>query len=261
MTPVAAGPAGPGLPTGFHPPRQERSRDTLRRLATALDALLLETRSSELSVRDLVDRAGTSVGAFYARFDDRDAALAWASASFWNRSRELWSEYLGSERWTGLSAAAALTRVVRTSTRVMLSDADRLRAFVGLSTAMADRGLLRAMAEHDCFVASAVGDLILARCGEVRHPDPRSAGREGFLRVLAAARSHVVHGGAHGGCRGKEERDLVLCLVQMYGRYLDVHPVPGSYRDVLALSVSPPPWRDAPRHPKSGQAPGPPVGD
>jgi AcrR family transcriptional regulator len=221
----------------------------------------METPSSELSVRDLVDRAGTSVGAFYARFDDRDAALAWASAAFWERSRELWSDYLARGRWTGLSAATTLTRVVRTSTRVMLFDADRLKAFVRLSVAMADRGLLRAIAEHDRFVASAVADLILEREGEIRHPDPRAAAREGFLRLLAAARSHVVHGRGDRGSPAAEERDLVLCLVQMYGRYLDVHPVPGSYREVLALSVSPPRPRGGPRRPRPRRDPRSPGGD
>ena len=45
----------------------------------AVGQLLLEEGTSEMSVRDIVARADASVGAFYARFDNRDVALAYTS--------------------------------------------------------------------------------------------------------------------------------------------------------------------------------------
>ena len=70
---------GEELPGFRPPPRQRRSRETLGGLVGAVGQLLLEEGTSEMSVRDIVARADASVGAFYARFDNRDVALAYTS--------------------------------------------------------------------------------------------------------------------------------------------------------------------------------------
>lgn len=55
--------------------RQDRSRETLRRIAVATAQLLEESRFEDLSVARIVSRARSSVGSFYARFRDKDALL------------------------------------------------------------------------------------------------------------------------------------------------------------------------------------------
>ncbi|MBA3503665.1 MAG: TetR/AcrR family transcriptional regulator [Myxococcota bacterium] len=58
------------------PPRQDRSKDTQDRLIDAAERLLSRGRSwASISVAGLVKEAGTSVGAFYNRFRDKDALL------------------------------------------------------------------------------------------------------------------------------------------------------------------------------------------
>lgn len=58
------------------PPRQDRSRDTQDRLIEAAERLLARNRSwAEITIAELVKEAGTSVGAFYNRFRDKDALL------------------------------------------------------------------------------------------------------------------------------------------------------------------------------------------
>src|ERR1043165_6600180 len=58
------------------PPRQERSRDTHDRLIEAAERLVSRGRAwSDIGVVELVKEAGTSVGAFYNRFRDKDALL------------------------------------------------------------------------------------------------------------------------------------------------------------------------------------------
>jgi len=60
----------------FKPPQQERSRGTHDRLIEAAERLVGRGRAwSEIGVVELVKEAGTSVGAFYNRFRDKDALL------------------------------------------------------------------------------------------------------------------------------------------------------------------------------------------
>ena len=60
---------------GVQAPRQARSQRTFDNLLDAAEDLLNEKSFLELSINEIVSRAGSSVGSFYARFDDKDALL------------------------------------------------------------------------------------------------------------------------------------------------------------------------------------------
>lgn len=62
-------------PSRMRPPRQVRSQQTLDRLLAAAERLLTERAWDRIGVAEIVAEADTSVGAFYARFDDKDALL------------------------------------------------------------------------------------------------------------------------------------------------------------------------------------------
>jgi AcrR family transcriptional regulator len=57
------------------PPRQSRSRATLERITAAAEGLFAEHGYDGTTVSDIVSRARCSVGAFYARFNDKEALL------------------------------------------------------------------------------------------------------------------------------------------------------------------------------------------
>lgn len=58
------------------PPKQERSQNTHDRLIEAAERLVSRGRAwGDIGVQELVKEAGTSVGAFYNRFRDKDALL------------------------------------------------------------------------------------------------------------------------------------------------------------------------------------------
>ncbi len=63
------------LPSGVIAPRQSRSQATLERLLYAAEELLNTQTFEEITVADIVERAGSSVGSFYARFPTKDALL------------------------------------------------------------------------------------------------------------------------------------------------------------------------------------------
>lgn len=80
MTPEITAPfdaAAPTLRAGLKQPRQERSEATLKALLAAGRALINEAGSlTGFSLADLVRAASTSVGAFYARFPDKETFCA-----------------------------------------------------------------------------------------------------------------------------------------------------------------------------------------
>ena len=61
--------------TGVYPPKQKRSRETFEKLVSAAQDLILERGVAATTVHDIIDRAGVGVGAFYARFDGREALI------------------------------------------------------------------------------------------------------------------------------------------------------------------------------------------
>jgi AcrR family transcriptional regulator len=56
-------------------PRQKRSRETQARILAAVSAYVNSGDYQNVTVQDIVNRAKCSVGAFYGRFKDKDAAL------------------------------------------------------------------------------------------------------------------------------------------------------------------------------------------
>ena len=60
----------------LHPAKQDRSRETQARILQATARLLGKEPFESISVRRIVDEAGTSIGSFYARFRDKNALLS-----------------------------------------------------------------------------------------------------------------------------------------------------------------------------------------
>ena len=56
-------------------PRQLRSLETYNRLLDAADEILTDASFDDTTVAEIATRAGVTTGAFYARFDDKDALL------------------------------------------------------------------------------------------------------------------------------------------------------------------------------------------
>ena len=83
------------------PPRQARSRATLDRLLDATAAVLAEKPFDEASIAEIVHRAGTSVGAFYGRFSNKDSLLDCFDERFFDLGRASCDEFFDSDSGAG----------------------------------------------------------------------------------------------------------------------------------------------------------------
>jgi AcrR family transcriptional regulator len=174
--------------SAIHPPKQRRSHATLTRLLQAAQELLEERPFSDVSVSDIVERAGSSVGAFYARFEDKQALLESLREAFERdtagQSRDLLTSRDGD--------AAPLDSVIRGFVGMLIrqhrAHRGTLRALVGQSIA----GHGRAGAERELISTRLLIELIRSRRGEIAHPDPDVAVHLGLGMVLSAIRDRVL---------------------------------------------------------------------
>jgi len=88
------------LPSSVIAPRQGRSLATLNRLLDAAENLLNERSLEEITVADIVARAGSSVGSFYARFPTKDALVVALLERFHRQMEVVIVEMAESEEWT-----------------------------------------------------------------------------------------------------------------------------------------------------------------
>lgn len=216
---------------GFREPRQGRSRRTLDRIAGATEALLSERRAGEVTVKDVVARADTSVGAFYTRFDSKRVAVAFVRQRSWDEAWRMWRAFLAPEAWKGVPTRAVVSEVVRRFARVLLAGDRPTRAlYLDLLRREDEEGLER-VRQLDREIARLVGRLLAARAGTRCGATEGKTAREGFLRVISGLRDHLLFG------RRGDERSLILRLTQMYAGLLGLEP-PGSYGELLTLCAA-----------------------
>lgn len=219
---------------GFRAPQQERSRETLRAMVEAIADLLAEKSSERISVQEMVERAETSVGAFYARFADKDAAVRYTQDEFWAGIRARWDRALEPGRWAGARPVAILAGVIRTFTWLMVRDRRWLRGFLREALGTPGAAIVERIHALDRHIAARMAALLAARAAACGSAVPAGAAGDGFLRVLSAVRDFVLFRPDEAPTRREVER-LVLTLTRMYGGTLELAPLPRSYAELRAL--------------------------
>jgi len=152
------------------PVRQERSQRTLERLLDAAEAVIRGRGFGETSVADIAARAGCSVGTFYRRFRDKQALLHALDERFAEEFRATMQRAVAAERWEGAPIVEILAGYLEFSLEEGPSRAALHRTTLALAArdgAFTERqlGLARELHER-------LRDLLLARRGEIGHPQP-----------------------------------------------------------------------------------------
>lgn len=176
----------------MRPPQQERSRRTLDRIVAAALDVVAEKGVEGAAVQEIVDRAGSSVGSFYARFDGKDDLVRFLQRRVWADATRRWDEGIAAGAWNDGGLATVVEGLVALLVRVERVDVDRRTALTGPNgggapagtTDAGEPGGARAFAaafrDH---IAEDVRALLLDRRDEITHPDPDVA-VDTLLRVL-----------------------------------------------------------------------------
>jgi AcrR family transcriptional regulator len=199
-------------------PHQDRSRKTLERLLDTAEGLLEERGFDNVSVAEISQAAGSSVGAFYARFRDKNGLLHHLHERFCEEAMATADAALAPERWQDASAEEIVSALVRSLAQIHRSRSGMFRAFlmVGCTDARFQERERR-MVDH--FLARLTA-LLMERRGEIGHPDPAFAIAFGLELVSGVLRDRYVmcHGLAN--LLPEPPGGLETELIHVYGAYL-----------------------------------------
>jgi AcrR family transcriptional regulator len=154
-------------------PKQARAERTLHRLLDAAEGLIEERGAGDVSIPEIVRRARSSVGGFYARFRDKNELLRALEERFFQEQRLRLERLTRVESWAGASPPQIVRGCMRELVQVFRERRALIRAFV--ARGIHDQEFRGAALAFEREVADAVGGLLLAQPGVVRHPMPQRA--------------------------------------------------------------------------------------
>jgi len=189
-----------GAGTGFRPPRQRRSAETLERIVAAAEELLVERAWDAATVDDIVARAGSSKGSFYSRFPDKRALLTFLARRTLAGAKEYWSHRLDPAAWESAPLGQVVSRLVDDVVRDYRRAPAPLRAlFVYSMTHPDDSEFDEMTAGLNRHVLGLLARLLRTRRAEYTHPRPATAARVLLLMIDATVREVVFFDEARGG--------------------------------------------------------------
>jgi AcrR family transcriptional regulator len=170
-------------------PKQRRSEATLGRLVDATRRLLVQNSFDDITIQEIVSEAEASVGAFYARFSDKEALLEHLREAVGREADEEAERALASRDWE----SAPLELVARELVRGLVR---QHRAHTGTLRALASRSISSGHAAAPGGGAGlrppALAELLKRRRSEIAHPNPDVAVHLGLSMVTSAVRDRVL---------------------------------------------------------------------
>lgn len=182
-----------GSGSGVTPPRQARSRRTLERLLAAATDLLRERSFDDIPVREICDRAGYTVGAFYARFDGKDVLLERLQGRTIEKFEAIVEEHLSGPRWTRPETEQRLAELFSALLRFHRRERGMLRTLLERSREDGRPG--RALERMDEGLARRIDARLPRARGSWAHPDPERGIRTALHLVLGAIRASALLAG------------------------------------------------------------------
>ncbi len=157
----------------IRPPRQARTQQSLERLLDAAEVLLRDKSFDDIHVSEIALRADTSVAAFYRRFHDKNALLYALHQRFSDAAIATADDVLQDERWASAGIREILEKIVPFLIEVLRSQESLQRPVYRL--ALSDEATRDSSLRLRRHVLGRLCELLLARRGEIKHPDPEHA--------------------------------------------------------------------------------------
>lgn len=167
----------------IRPPQRVQRRATLDRLLDAAEQMLATQTWEETSVTEVARQAGSSVGAFYSRFADKDALLHALHERFMAEAFATTDMVLDPERWNDATIADIMKDAVVFTVAIYRERAGLIRAFLIRSSS--DPQFRERTLQLRRHLTDRLRALILARRRELLHPAPAIAA-EFTMRMVHA---------------------------------------------------------------------------
>lgn len=216
------------------PVHQARSQETLERILEAAEEVVSEKGFDNATVSEIVRRANSSVGAMYARFNDKDSLLVVLHERFCEQALATTEAVLDPARWEGSSIVEILSTALPFVVHVYQQKKGLLRAFMMRGCAdpqFAERGSRVGREISERMIA-----LLMPRRHEIRHPDPVLAVDFGMRATLDILDLTTFYGEIQRSKLTLTVDQLAEELTRMFCCYLGIE-MPGTWA-VSALDAS-----------------------
>lgn len=174
-----------------HDTRQDRSRETLARILQATRELLELQLFEDITVQQIADRAGCSVGAIYGRVRDKEAILPHLLQLYYQEVEPEIQVLTASDRWQGVGLQRRAEWLVDYVVEMARRQRGLVRALV-LRNFQHPESIPASIRESAARVLVIVREFLLERADEMLCSDASTAVDIGFLMVMAAIRERII---------------------------------------------------------------------
>jgi len=201
-------------------PKQARSEETLWRILDAAEGLIAEKGLADASIPEIVRRAGSSVGGFYARFQDKNAMLRALEERFFVDLGARVDRVADPERWDRAPVPVIVAACARELVAVVREKSHLINAF--LYRGVRDPEFRRDALRFRRHVLDRISALLLPRREEMRHPAPDVAIDLGVQSALALTLVHALYGETRVAGRALPPAELAREISRAFLAYLGV---------------------------------------
>jgi AcrR family transcriptional regulator len=226
---------------GEHPPRQARSRETLRRLLDAAEAVIGRHGLDGATLPRIARAADVSTANVYRRFRDKDALIAAVFRRFSEMTAEDAEQPLDTEALRKLGLETLVRQWTAALVGAYRARPGLIRATVEYSRRHPEAPFIRRQAALEARNFDKMATALLLFRGRIRHPDPAFAVRWAMLTAGAVLRDRLLFdpaGRLESLAPASDER-LREELARTILRYLDVPPIPRPARRVCGPRSGP----------------------
>ncbi|HVF41283.1 MAG TPA: TetR/AcrR family transcriptional regulator [Gemmatimonadaceae bacterium] len=176
-------------------PLQDRSRQTLEKIAKATEELLATRAFNDISVADIVRRSRCSTGSFYARFATKDDVLPYLYERYDADLKPRVQRRIAAVDWENLLLRDTVELVVKHTVDMYVERRHLLRA-VALYARMRPAEIGADVRRSRESVTDVPPRMLARFAAEITHDDPLEAARIGFFMIAAICREKILFGEA-----------------------------------------------------------------
>jgi AcrR family transcriptional regulator len=203
-------------------PKQARSEETARRILDAAQSLIEREGLAALSIPEVVRRARSSTGSFYARFKDKNTLLSALEERFFEDMHRVLDELADPARWAGRPTRELIDVCNREMLRRLRQHARLVCAFVFRSAHQASLAT-RVQRFHER-LTDRMRALFLARRAEMTHPDPELAVALAIEFAFTFIQTRVLYAAHDGAAAALDDDRLAAELTRMFLAYAGIAP-------------------------------------
>ena len=172
------------------PPQQARSQRTFEKLLDAAEELVAERGMQSVTIQDVVRQAGSSVGAFYSRFQDKNALMRTLYYRSCDEAVATGELVLDPARWESESLSDAMEQIAEFVVQIFQERRGLVisgSAAVATDAAYAERAVELGRQLSTCFYR-----FLSARDAEIPHPDLKLAADFSVRLILATLEQNTI---------------------------------------------------------------------